>query len=151
MSVCLSVCACLCSVTDFWKLNSRIINDSKKSKTLINLIIWNIKHDSIRKRGGCRVRPIIGIIGIGIGISVFLAKSVSVSVWYSYMKIGIGIGIVKSPKNRLESVSVRIGKGWIGLKDFYHFSRLIHRSQYMVNPVFTDLNIYGESSFYNIS
>ena len=30
---------------------------------------------------------------------------------YSYMKIGIGIGIVKSPKNRLESVSVRIGKG----------------------------------------
>ena len=37
------------------------------------------------------------------------------------MKIGIGIGIVKSPKNRLESVSVRIGKRLIGLKDFLSF------------------------------
>ena len=53
-----------------------------------------------------RAGQIIGIIGIGIGISVFSRKSVSVSVCYSYMKIGIGIGIVKSPKNRLESVSV---------------------------------------------
>ena len=51
---------------------------------------------------GIRARPIIGIIGIGI--SVFFRKSVSV--WYSYLKIGIGIGKVKSPKNRLESVSV---------------------------------------------
>ena len=53
-----------------------------------------------------RARPIIGIIGIGIGISVFSRKSVSVSVCYSFLKIGIGIGKVKSPKNRLKSVSV---------------------------------------------
>ena len=51
-----------------------------------------------------RARPIIGIIGIGIGISVFSPKSVSVC--YSFLKIGIGIGKVKSPNNRLESVSV---------------------------------------------
>ena len=46
-----------------------------------------------------------------------LGKSVSVLLWYSYLKIGK----VKSPKNRLESVSVRIGKGWIGLKNFFLF------------------------------
>ena len=46
------------------------------------------------------------IIGICICISVFSRKSVSVLVCYSFMKIGIGIGKVKSPKNRLKSVSV---------------------------------------------
>ena len=68
---------------------------------------------------GCRARPIIGIIGIGI--SVFFRKSESVSVWYSNLKIGIGK--VKSPKNRLESVSVWIGKWWIRLKDSLSGSR----------------------------
>ena len=73
-----------------------------RGSTAVNMLSILNMFDS---KGG-RARPIIGIIGIGIGISVFFRKSVSVSVCYSFLKIGIGIGKVKSPKNRLKSVSV---------------------------------------------
>ena len=42
-------------------------------------------------------------------IGIFAKIGISIGMIFIYMKIGIGI--VKSPRSRLESVSVRIGKG----------------------------------------
>ena len=47
--------------------------------------------------------------------------------------MGIGIGKVKSPKNLLELVMVKIGNGWIGLKVFSSFSKLTNCHQYSTN------------------
>ena len=43
-------------------------------------------------------------------LPIFLGKSKSVSLSYSYIKISIGISKVKIPKNRLESVLVRMNR-----------------------------------------
>ena len=58
------------------------------------------------------------------------------------------IGKVKIPNYWLESVSVRIGKGWIGLKDFPQISKIIKFYQYIAHLTLLAKNNLSQSQWY---